>query len=73
MVDLGLEDDEGWLEGIVGGEADLQAENTAVEGGIGGAENHGIPGKEICIGCGACRAASRWVRLELCIFALKTS
>jgi len=73
MVDLGLEDDQGRLEGIVGGKADLETEDAAREGRLRGAEDHRLPGKEIGIGCGACCTICGWIRLELCIFALKTS
>jgi len=73
MEDLGLEDDEGRLEGIIGGKPDLETEDAAREGRLGGAEDHGLPCKEIRIGGGAGRAVRRRIGLELSVFALKTS
>jgi len=47
MVDLGGETDLGWLEGIITGEMDADAEDTATEGALGGSHDHALPGIQI--------------------------
>jgi hypothetical protein len=43
MVDLGGETDLGWLEGIITGEMDADAEDTATERALGGSHDHTLP------------------------------
>ena len=72
MIDFGCETDLGGLEGIVGGEVDADAEDTAGKGAVGRSHNHALPGIQI-LGLGATTTAARGILGHICQFFLNTS
>lgn len=70
MVDLRLEGDNGWLERVVGGEVNVEAEGAALEGGVIRAEDHRLPLEEIGAVGGAGGAVGGRIPLEVGEFTL---
>jgi hypothetical protein len=50
-----------WLEGVVGGEVDIQEEHTTSEGGVLGSHDSRLPVERVRVVLGAGAAVSRWV------------
>ena len=69
MIDLRLECDNGWFEGVIGGEINGEAEQAALEGRVGWTEDHCLPLEKIIVTYGTRRAVSRGVAQDICIFA----
>lgn len=72
MIDLRLEGDDRGLERVLRGEVDAQAEDAALKGRVGGAEDHGIPAEEV-LADRTCCAVLDGGRLDLGVFALEST
>ncbi len=70
MVDFGAEGDNRRLERILRRETDVQVEESTLIGRIRRAEDHGLPGEEVCLAHGASRAARGGILLKFGVFTL---
>lgn len=73
MIDAGAEGDNRRFEGIFRRKIDVQVEDTAMEGTVFGAEDHGLPLEQV-VGLRGASRTIRWrVAEDFLIFALETS